>query len=193
MPSISAHMAVGKLVGERLKINDCEFIKGNLLPDIILRKDSHYKKQGRYFLVPDTDYFKLNFDLQHPLYLGYYVHLLLDKYFLNEFVPRNISNLDVFQDETMYNDYNLVNYQIVKEFQLDVESLKEILKDFNVDINKDKLDYNLECLSITDVGKTAYLDFHDFSKFLYDISQVISKEIEDYAGESNKLFVRSRQ
>ncbi len=193
MPSIAAHMAVAKLVGEELKINDREFIKGNLLPDIILKKNSHLTKRGTYFLIPDTDYFRNNFDLHHSLYLGYYVHLLLDKYFLEEFVPKNISNLDVFQDETMYNDYNLINYQIVKRFKLDVESLKKILCNFSVDINKEKLDYNLECLSITNVGKTACLDFLNFSIFLYDISQVISKEIENYGSEANQLFLRSRQ
>ena len=192
MPSIAAHMAVAKLVSGNLKIHNYDFIKGNLLPDIILKENSHYKVKGKFFLIPDTDYFKRIFDLYDNLYLGYYVHLLLDKYFLEEFVPKNISNLDVFQDKTMYNDYNLINYQIIKEFGLDVEFLKKVLQDFSVDISKDKLDYNVGCLSIKEVQDTTCLNFNDFSQFLYNISSVISKEIEDYAGSSNKLFVRSR-
>ena len=50
--------------------------------DIIIHKDSHHKIKGKYFLIPDLDYFKKHLDLNNHLYLGYYVHLLLDKYFL---------------------------------------------------------------------------------------------------------------
>lgn len=178
-------MAVAKLVSENLKIKDIAFIKGNILPDILLEEDGHYKKQGKYYLIPDTDYYKNNFDLSNPFYLGYYVHLLLDRYFLEEFVPKNISNLDVFADKTMYNDYSLINYQLVKKFKLDVDYLKENLKDFLVAIDKNKLDYNLECLSNTIIGETKYLKFQEFSNFLYDIAQIISKEIKDYAGKSD--------
>lgn len=193
MPSIAAHMVVAKLVSENLNIDDSDFIKGNLLPDIISKENSHHRIKGKYFLVPDLDYFKDNLDLNNSLYLGYYAHLLLDKYFLEEFVPQNIANLDVFRNEIIYNKYSIINYQLVKEFDLNVEYLKRILTDFNVDICKDKLDYNLYCLSIIDNGKTKYLNFQDFAKFLRDISQGISKELENYASKSNKLFVRFRQ
>lgn len=178
MPSIAGHMVVAKLVAEKLKISDPEFIRGNLLPDIIEKEDSHHKIKGKYFLVPDLNYFKYNLDLNNNLNLGYYVHLLLDKYFLEDFILENISNLDVFENKIIYNEYSQINYQLVKKFKLDVEYLKKILKKFEVSINLDKLEYNLQCLSSTKVGETSYLKFQDFSKFLYDISQVISKEIE---------------
>ena len=193
MPSIAAHMVVAKLVAEKLKIKDPDFIKGNLLPDIIAKKDSHHKIKGKYFYIPGLDYFKDNLDFNNSLNLGYYVHLLLDKYFLEEFVLENISNLDVFKNKIIYNEYNKINYQLVRKFELDVESLKEVLKKFEVSIDTDKLNYNLECLSIVDVGETTYLKFQDFSNFLYNISQVISKEIEDYAGKSSGLFLRFRK
>ncbi len=35
MPSISAHMVVAKEVSKKLNISSDDFIKGNLLPDII--------------------------------------------------------------------------------------------------------------------------------------------------------------
>jgi len=185
MPSIAGHMVVAKLVQENLKIESQEFIKGNLLPDIIKKKNSHHKRKGKYFLIPDLNYFQKHLDLTKPLQLGYYTHLLLDQYFLEEFIPKNISNLDVFQNKIIYDEYNQINYLLVKAFRLDVKYLIEILEDFPTDIKKNKLNYNLKCLQLTDVGETTYLKYKDFAKFLYEISKVISKEIEAYANQSN--------
>ena len=50
MPSIAAHMICAKLVADKLEINDPEFIKGNLLPDIIDIKNSHKKNQRQLLL-----------------------------------------------------------------------------------------------------------------------------------------------
>ena len=45
MPSIAAHMAVAKLISDKLYIDKEEFYKGNILPDIIDIPDSHHKMQ----------------------------------------------------------------------------------------------------------------------------------------------------
>lgn len=184
MPSIAAHMAVCNTVSKQLNIDNNEFIKGNILPDIIDMNDSHKKIECNNYLIPDLSYFKNNYDLSNMLYLGYYVHLLLDKYFLDYFL-KNSSNLNAFIDKTIYNEYTTINYKIINEFELDVTKLKEVLVDFSVDIKDDVLDHNLQCLSSTTMGDTTYLNFDDFSKFLYDISIVISEEIKNYASKSN--------
>ena len=108
MPSIAGHMVIAKLVSEILCINDKDFIKGNLLPDVILNKESHHKIKGTYFLVPDLDYFKNNLDLNNKLELGYYTHLLLDYYFLEEYVPKVIKDLTVFETGIIYKEYENV-------------------------------------------------------------------------------------
>lgn len=191
MPSIAAHMAVAKLVDEKLNINDVDFIKGNILPDIISIENSHHKIKGKCFLVPDIEYFRSNLDFNSKLYLGYYVHLLLDKYFLEEFVPKNISNLNVFKDKVMYTEYSLINYQLVSEFGLEIEFLREILSDFSVPVHKDKLAYILQCLESSEIGPTIYLDYFTFSEFLYYISQVISEEVKDYACKLSRVPIRA--
>lgn len=193
MPSIAGHMIIAKLVGEKLGIESSQFIRGNLLPDIINKKNSHQKIKGKYFYIPDIDYFKNNLDLENPLYLGYYTHLLLDKYFLEDFFSKNIQNLEVFNNGIMYNEYGLINYQLVKRFRLDVDYLIGVLNDYEVDIDRDALKKNLKCLSSREIGKTVHLKFVDFAKFLEDISLTISEEIEDYTSKSNMLLIRSRK
>ena len=69
MPSIAAHMVVAKLLEEKLGFKSTEFIKGNLLPDIIDIKDSHHKIKGKYYFIPDLEYFKNTLDLSNDLYL----------------------------------------------------------------------------------------------------------------------------
>lgn len=183
-------MVVAKLVGDKLNINNPEFIKENLLPDVLNDKeDSHHKKNGKYFLIPDTDYFKNRFDLSDSLCLGYYIHLLLDKYFLEDFVPNNISNLDVFKEKIMYNEYDMVNYELVRRFGLDVPYLKSVLSVYPFPIDADRLKRNLDRLSITSTGETIYLNINDFANFLQVISITICKEVEIYVSKSDDMSI----
>lgn len=193
MPSIAAHMAVAKLVGERIGIDDPDFIKGNLLPDILLLDDSHTKKIGTYFYVPNLEVIKNNLDLTNKLNLGCYVHFLLDYYFLEDYVPNNVSKLNLFSNGIMYKEYDKINYQLVLRFSLDVERLTNILTEYPFEIDQDKLDLNLSCLSLKIQEDTEFLKFESFAKFLESISEVISKEVEEYANKPNKLHVCTRQ
>ena len=86
MPSVAAHMICAKLVANELKIIHPEFIKGNLLPDIIDIQNSHRKIKGKYYYIPDINYFINILDFSDDLQLGYLSHLLLDTYFLEDYI-----------------------------------------------------------------------------------------------------------
>ncbi len=178
MPSIAVHMAVAKLVGEKINITDQLFIKGNLLPDIINLDDSHHKIDGKYFLIPDISYFKEHLDLKNNLYLGYYTHLLLDKYFLEEYLPKYTTDINNFNNGTIYKEYDLINYEIVNEFNLDVDYLTKILSDYDVDVNKNILENNIKFLHSKNKGNTEYLK-SDIMEFIKDISNTIVNDIKD--------------
>lgn len=193
MPSIAAHMVMAKLIGDKLQIDSPEFIRGNLLPDVILEEDSHHKIQGKVFKIPNIDYFKETLDLSNPLYLGYFIHLLLDKHFLEEFVPNNISNLEVFKQKIMYHEYDIVNYHLVRVFGLDVDYLRSILTQYEVPVKDDKLSKNLEFLSRKEVGTTTYLKAENFEQFLIDIVPIIMKEVEEYASEPKTMSIGTRE
>lgn len=181
MPSIAAHMVVAKLVSDNLKINSPDFIIGNALPDVISNPLSHHKIQGKYYLIPDIDFFREKLDLNENLELGYFTHLLLDKYFLEEFVLDNVKDLKIFENKTIYNEYDKINYSLLKKFDIDSLKLIKILGKISLDVDEEKLDKNIKCLSNKELGETEYLDFDKLSSFLYNISFRISKEIKKYA------------
>lgn len=49
MPSIAAHMVVAKIIGEKLNIYNKDFIRGNILPDVVNIDDSHHKLKVNTF------------------------------------------------------------------------------------------------------------------------------------------------
>ena len=189
MPSIAAHMVVAKLVGEKLNIYNPEFIRGNLLPDVINIEDSHHKIKGVRHNIPDIEYFKNNLDLSNELYLGYYVHLLLDKYYLDDYIPTHVDNKDIFKDKTIYKDYCKVNPLLINKFELDIEYLKEVLSNYEQDIIEEKLNDNINYLMSTYTADTTYLKFDEFSTFLSDISDTIYEEIKQYVSKK-KLVIK---
>ena len=180
MPNISAHMIVAREVGKRLNIKSDNFIRGNLLPDIIDINDSHHKIKSKVYMVPDISYFFKKLDLNNDLHLGYLVHLLLDKYYLEDYLAKLYPNKNIFIDSMIYRDYDYLNYNLIKKFKLNVSSLEQILTNFDCKILKEKLKYNIECLKQKKIGKTMYLDLDSFSDFLFDISKVISEELISY-------------
>ena len=180
MPNMSGHMAVAKKVSEMLNITDKDFYKGNLLPDLYKDKaKSHYKIQGTKYLVPDIETVIKVKDLNKALDLGYLTHLLLDFHYLEDFLtPKYEEN--VFIGKNLYNDYDILNKDIVKHFNLDKEYIKSAMKDFDNDIEPSKLDLNIRCLEFEKDGETYYLDKDDYIKFLEDASITIAEELKKY-------------
>jgi len=193
MPNISAHMIVAMEVARKLNINSNEFIKGNLLPDIIDVEDSHHKVQNGVYMVPDIEYFFKKLDFNDDLNIGYFTHLLLDKYYLNDYLESLYPNTNIFLDGDIYKDYDYLNYLIVNRFGLDINYLEHILKQYDCKILEEKLKYNIECLKQKKYGKTKYLNFESFACFLLEVSDTISKEMIEYANKSSKLYIRIRQ
>ena len=191
MPSIGAHMVVGNLVGDKLGIKTEEFVRGNLLPDIS-NDDFHHKIQGSIYLIPDINYWLENLDLSNDLYIGCLVHLLLDKHYLEEYLGNLYPNQNIFIDGLVYKDYDYINNKLVTDINLDIDKLVKILSNYNCEISKEKLKYNIECLIQYTPGITRYIDYESFITFLKDISEVISKELYSYADKYKKLSLRIR-
>lgn len=179
MPSIASHFVVAKLVSKRIGINSDEFYKGNILPDII--DDSHFKIRGTYYEIPDIDKYLESVEL-NDLEIGYLTHLLLDKYFLEEYIPNNIDSYQekkMFLSGKMYNDYSKINYELVKKFNLDVSYINKIMMDID-NVNEKKLSNNLKSINNKEVlSSLECLDINKFILFLEDVSIKISNYIKE--------------
>lgn len=193
MPNISAHMIVAMEVAKRLNLNSDEFIKGNILPDIIDMEDSHHKVQNGVYMIPDIEYFLQNLDFGKDINIGYLTHLLLDKHYLSDYLSTLYPNTNIFLDGIIYKDYDYLNFLLVNRFKLNVHKLENILNQYDCKILEKKLKYNIECLKQKKDCKTKYLNFENFASFLLEVSDTISKELLDYANKSSKLYIRIRQ
>ena len=185
MPSITPHMVVATEVAKILNINSEDFIRGNLLPDIIDIKNSHHKIESDVYMVPDIDYFLRTLDLTNDLDIGYLTHLLLDKHYLEDYLKKLYPNKNIFLDKKIYNDYDILNHSLVNNFNLDVEYIEKALMKYNCKIKEEKLKYNINCLKNNISGKTYYLNINNFSKFLKEVSKTISEELIEYENKSS--------
>lgn len=183
MPSIASHFVVAKLVSKHLNINSDDFYKGNILPDIIDISNSHVKIKGTYYEIPNIEYISKNINFNNDLELGYFCHLLLDKYFLEEYVldkVKNYKEIDPFLSKRMYNDYTKINYRLVKYFDLDVSYLNRIMNNIDLSLNDEKVNSNLNSINTKEVfGKLECLDLKSYISFLEDISLRISNELKE--------------
>ncbi len=175
MPSIAAHFVSAKIISNKLNVNKDDFYRGIILPDITASENSHYKIKGTYYMIPNIDYYKSIMD-NTDVSKGYLAHLLLDKIFLEEYVPKKIKNFDkinLFSANMMYNDYTNMNYLLIKKYNLDLNYINIIMNDFNVKLNKEKYLLNKKSINHLKTDKLNYLDFKDFTEFLENTSMRI--------------------
>lgn len=181
MPSIASHYVVAKQVGKILNIDDDNYLLGNILPDITIDENSHYKKQGTFYLIPNINEFIRNNKYDKNIFLGYLSHLLLDKYFLERFIPTTIPNykeLELFEKKIIYNEYSNINYTLVKKYKLDVEHISDIIYTSNVNLNLEKVKKNINCLNNKKIYKTTYINLKKYIIFLNTISIEIANELK---------------
>ena len=181
MPNASGHLAVAQEVSKKLGIQDDRILIGSILPDLPKDKTkSHYKVPGKIYYVPDIQQALKDLDPNDPLDIGILTHLLLDRYYFDEYLVEKYPNQDLFQDSTIYHDYDILNKDIIQYFQLDVDHIIEVLNQVQNKEYQRKLKKNQGCLFLKEEGKTTYLEKEDFIKFLEEVSTLIAEDIKKY-------------
>ena len=181
MPSAAAHIASANIVKNKLNIDDDMFFVGALLPDIleIDKKESHFKEQGSFFLVPRLNYYKDNYDLSNPMNLGYYLHLYLDYYFLEEYLMNNNPGVEVFKEKVIYKDYDILNKKILDRFNVDKDKLVDILNNNIIEGESIRqLSKNIECLNKDEEGELRVLKDPFFLDFIEKTSLRFIEELD---------------
>lgn len=179
MPNLIAHYACGKLVQKKLNNTSKDFLTGCVLPDYI--ENSHFRIQGKNFLIPDIERFLEETNISNnDLMQGYLTHLLLDKYFLEEYVLENIydkidENDNIFEKDKIYLDYTIISPELLEHFDISLEELKDILPNNNPNINIDKYKETIKEIITNKETKTKYLNPNSFISFIEETSERIVK------------------
>ena len=112
---------------------------------------------------------------------GYLTHLLLDKYFLEDFVLDNIYNTvnedeNIFQKDKIYLDYTIISPYLLHYFDISLEELKDILPKDDPNIKIDKYNETLKDILTIKETEPKYLDPTSFISFIEDTSEKIAKK-----------------
>lgn len=145
MASAIMHIAVANQINKVIKMNN-EILIGSIAPDISKlikqpRRISHYHADNNE--VPDLEKFLKTYDINSPYNLGYFIHLLTDKIWFEDFLPIHyeqnkvrLSNVKLVvmneteKDKLIYEDYNSITNIIIEKYNLNLDFLNYI---YNID------------------------------------------------------------
>lgn len=199
MGSLVMHLCVANKLKNKYKFSD-KFIIGELMPDLLklAGKDksiTHYLEevieQSSVKHLPNIlMYEKINENsLKDEKTLGYLSHLVQDKIWFDKYIGKyaktdandvsrveyleyNITKSDKEFSKDISNDYENINKYLVKKYDLDIDRLKNTLKQISPDDEiKQKID------------KLFIINNSDFEKENIFITK---KDLEDYINESVK-------
>lgn len=126
-------------------------------------------------MIPNIEKAIEDKDINNSRDLGYISHLLLDKYFLEEYAIKY--DFDIFYNKKIYDDYDIINNIIIKHFNLDVNYLEKTLTNFSSDVDLKLLEKNICCLNKIKKGKTKIIEIESFIVFLDKTIDKIKKDL----------------
>ena len=201
MASTIMHLAIAKKVNEFLKMDERELYLGTLAPD--LSKELGQNKEISHFLDPTKDYdipdinkflAKYKDSLVNPFEMGYFIHLLADKYwyrdYINDYIDKYTTNIDKKKltyaaiKNIIYNDYTNINSDLIKEYQININT---ILEDTSIgtrltEVPVDKLNLIVDKLKIiieeSHEDKTFMFNTEDIKEYINNSAKYIIKDIE---------------
>lgn len=155
MPGYIIHLAVAKEYIRNFRVkNEDEFLKGSLAPDLLStndKKETHYTKTGS----SDVNLSKFIKDNKiNSCYMeGYFLHLIVDYLFYNQYFPNH--------DSRLYNEYDITNKELIEKYSI---SVPDEIKD---------------CVQF----KEGELEILDKEKLFKMISEISKKRLSEYKKE----------
>ena len=197
MASLIMHLAISNKLKEIYDFSD-NFLVGAMAPDllkIIYTKDkTHYTKEiqqdGEIIRFPDIDKFLCeNKGKNDEYFLGYLSHLVQDKIWFGEYIPRIAKRLSkeeimYYKDKSvhsnddatmdLYNDYTIVGEYILNKYdKVDIFKLKENIKYYFknfMQIEMDDIVDNEKIIYKVPQGKELILFSYDLADDYIDYS-----------------------
>ena len=202
MASAVIHLCIAKEINKYLKMNEYDLMLGSIAPDISkqigeTKEISHFLDHTNEDDIPNIDRFlqKYRNDLHNPFTMGYFIHLLSDKYWFRDYVYQYIERYtreNVKQKITytalrdlIYNDYTNINGELIDKYELPLEIFYEEFREPTTAIREipvDKLDILIDKMGI--IIEEAKKE----KNFLFDMN-----DIEIYIANSVKYIIKDIQ
>jgi hypothetical protein len=202
MASAVIHMCVAKEVNKYLHMDENMLILGSIAPDLSkivgeTKEISHFLDHTKEDDIPNIDRFlaKYRDDLTKPFGMGYFIHLLTDKYWFRDYIYQFVERYT--RDDTkkkitysalkeiIYNDYTNINIDLIDKYNLPLDIFSNEIEFPKSRINEIPLD-SLDLL-IEKMGLIIESSKED-KNFLFDI-----KDIEIFIANTVKYIIKDIQ
>ena len=202
MASAVIHLCIAKEINKYLKMDENYLLLGSIAPDISkqigeTKEISHFLDHSNEDDIPNIDKFlaKYQSELNNPFEMGYFIHLLTDKYWFRDYVYKFIDRYT--QDKVkknvtytalkdlIYNDYTNLNISLIDNHNLNLDLFYneiEMPKSKIIEIPVDKLDILIEKMGIiieeSKEEKTFVFDSRDIEDFIKNTVKYIIRDIQ---------------
>lgn len=202
MASAIIHLCVAHELNKYLKMDENMLLLGSIAPDIAkqigqTKEISHFLDHSSEDDIPNIDRFlkKYQSELTKPFEMGYFIHLLTDKYWFRDYIYNYIKRYT--QDENkknltytalknlIYNDYTNLNIQLIDKYTLPLDLFYNELKipeSKITEIPVDKLGILVDKMGIiieeSKEEKTFLFDSKDIEQFITQTVKYITKDIQ---------------
>ena len=202
MASAIIHLCIAKEVNKYLKMNEYDLLLGSIAPDISkqigeTKEISHFLDHSNEDDIPNIDRFlaKYRNDLHNPFTMGYFIHLLTDKYWFRDYIYQYIERYtreNVKKKVTytairdlIYNDYTNINTDLIDKYMLPLDIFYEEFREPQTAIREipvDKLDILIDKMGLiieeSKKEKNFIFDMSDVEIFINNSIKYIIKDIQ---------------
>lgn len=202
MASAIIHLCVAKEVNKVLGMDEKLLFLGTIAPD--LSKQIGQSKEISHFLdhsneddIPNIDRFlnKYGEELHNPFEMGYFIHLLTDKYWFRDYVYKYIERYSIESGrkdltysalkKLIYDDYTNINIDLIDKYGLSLELFYDKINyptSKITEIPMDKLPIIVEKMGLiieeSKEEKTFIFDTYDIVKFIDETAKYIIRDVQ---------------
>lgn len=202
MASAIIHLCIAKEVNRYLGMDEYQILLGSIAPDISkqigeTKEISHFLDHSNEDDIPNINNFltKYKNDLQDPFTMGYFIHLLTDKYWFRDYIYKFIDRYATSQSkkkltytaikDVIYNDYTNINIDLIDRYTLPLDIFYTDFRKPNSKINEiplDKLPILIEKMGLiieeSKEEKTFMFDTREIISFIEETTKYIIKDIQ---------------
>ncbi len=202
MASAIIHLCVAYEVNKYLKMDENKILIGSIAPDIAkqigqTKEISHFLDHTNEDDIPNIDKFleKYQSELNKPFEMGYFIHLLTDKYWFRDYVYKYIERFTNDANkkkitytaikDIIYNDYTNINIDLIDKYMLPLDIFSnefEPIESKITEIPMDKLDIIInkmgEIIADSKQEKTFMFDISDIEEFITNTVKYIIKDVQ---------------